>query len=41
MDGSISILTYESYHYAPSRDMTQAPCNFRGTCVKNLSPFNG
>jgi len=42
MGRSISILTYESYHNALSREMAQVPLwAFHGTCVWTLRPFDG
>jgi len=37
----ISILTYEFYHYALSRDMTHAARGFHVPCAKYCRPFDG
>ena len=39
--GSISILTYESYHYALSRERAQVAGVLHGTCAMHLGPING
>jgi len=41
MGVAISILTYEFYHYALSRKMTQAALAFNDSCDWPLRPFDG
>jgi len=41
MRGSLSILNYESYHYALSRDMAQGALVFHVTSVCTGRPFDG
>ena len=40
MGGFISRLTYESYHYAQSREMTEVARVKHGTCVRYLGPID-
>jgi len=39
--GSLSILNWESYHYALSRDMAQGALVFHGTSAFTGRPFDG